>query len=560
MKTVRILSFLLVLTIALALLGGPAAAQDPALGPIAAVTVTEKEVAWLPLVKHAGALLTLSGPGDFYLRQEYQLGAALVFRVQEGKSSPAPDGLYGYELRLAPLPDTPAGQELVQSGSFSILNAAFVVPGAAVDGDADPGGMQPQDVVNYDDVIVTGSLCVGFDCVNGESFGFDTLRLKENNLRIHLDDTSTTAGFPANDWTLIANDSASGGASYFAIEDRTASRQLFRLSAGAPSNSLYVDSAGRVGLGTSTPAENLHIWDDDTPAIRLDQSGGGWAPQIWDVASNEAYLFIRDVTHGSSLPFRIQAGAPSASLNIKNDGRIGLGTWYPEAALEVERTGTDASLVLDRTAGAKMVLSAGSGGAALGTTTGHPVQVLVGAGVHTTFETNGDVTIQGGVLIENSNVHAKENFVAVDPQEVLALLDEVSISTWNFKADEADTPHMGPMAQDFYRAFGLGMDDQHIAPIDTNGVALAAIQGLYQMVQDQETEIEALEAQNADLEARLVALEQAVGAQQASQPSFATILPWLLCGLLLCGYFAVRGKAAMVGQVAGQFAARRKAR
>jgi len=52
------------------------------------------------------------------------------------------------------------------------------------------------DIVHNDDVIIIGSLCVGFDCVNGESFGFDTFRLKENNLRIKFDDTSTAASFP----------------------------------------------------------------------------------------------------------------------------------------------------------------------------------------------------------------------------------------------------------------------------------------------------------------------------------------------------------------------------
>ena len=63
------------------------------------------------------------------------------------------------------------------------------------------------DRVIADDLIVQGSNCVGLDCVNNESFGFDTLRLKENNTRIKFDDTSSSAGFPANDWMLSANDS-----------------------------------------------------------------------------------------------------------------------------------------------------------------------------------------------------------------------------------------------------------------------------------------------------------------------------------------------------------------
>ena len=63
-----------------------------------------------------------------------------------------------------------------------------------------------------DDLIVQGSICAGQDCVNGESFGFDTIRLKENNLRIKFQDTSNSASFPTNDWQLTANDSSNGGA------------------------------------------------------------------------------------------------------------------------------------------------------------------------------------------------------------------------------------------------------------------------------------------------------------------------------------------------------------
>ena len=67
--------------------------------------------------------------------------------------------------------------------------------------------------------------------------------------------------------------------------------------------------------------------------------------------------------------------------------------------------------------------------------------------------------------------------------------------------------HMGPVAQDFYAAFGVGEDDTHISTIDADGVALAAIQGLYQVVQEQASQIAALQAENAALEARLAALE-----------------------------------------------------
>src|SRR3979411_2707032 len=139
-----------------------------------------------------------------------------------------------------------------------MLGAAFVTSGNAM-----------ADFVIPDDLIVQGSACVGLDCVDGEAFGFDTIRLKENNTRIKFDDTSTAAGFPANDWQLTANDSASGGASKFSIDDINGSKVPFTITAGAATNSIFVDSTGRVGLRTSTPVLDLHLVTGNTPAHRF---------------------------------------------------------------------------------------------------------------------------------------------------------------------------------------------------------------------------------------------------------------------------------------------------
>ena len=74
------------------------------------------------------------------------------------------------------------------------------------------------------------------------------------------------------------------------------------------------------------------------------------------------------------------------------------------------------------------------------------------------------------------------------------------METWNYKSQDPSIRHVGPMAQDFYAAFGVGEDEKHITTIDADGVALAAIQGLYRLAQEKDREI-------GDLKARLTVLE-----------------------------------------------------
>jgi hypothetical protein len=228
--------------------------------------------------------------------------------------------------------------------------AAVLLLGTVVMG----GDRAPAQQVFPSDVLIQGSLCTGFDCAPPVSFGFDTIILRENNLRILFDDTSTAAGFPNNKWRLTANDSASGGASHFTIEDATAARQVFRANAGARANSLVIGSNGRVGFGTATPVLVAHALLGDTPGMRLEQDGSsGFTPQTWDVSGNEANFFVRDVTGGSRLPFRIRPGAPTSSLDISASGNVGIGTASPQenvhvtssgnTGIRIETTGTSAA-------------------------------------------------------------------------------------------------------------------------------------------------------------------------------------------------------------------------
>ncbi len=116
-----------------------------------------------------------------------------------------------------------------------------------------------------------------------------------------------------------------------------------------------------------------------------------------------------------------------------------------------------------------------------------------------------------------SDRDAKQNFRPVRPHEVLERLVSLPIARWNFKADP-EIEHIGPMAQDFQAAFEVGTDDRHIATVDADGVAFAAIQALYDLAQDKDREITELRNRVASLEAlsgELTALRSAVSAMSA---------------------------------------------
>ena len=109
----------------------------------------------------------------------------------------------------------------------------------------------------------------------------------------------------------------------------------------------------------------------------------------------------------------------------------------------------------------------------------------------------------------SSDRNVKTNFSAVEPRAVLAKVAALPILRWYYQQDAA-TPHIGPMAQDFFAAFGVGADDKHIATVDADGVALAAIQGLNQIVQEKDARISRLETDLSELQALVKKLAEQV--------------------------------------------------
>ena len=106
-----------------------------------------------------------------------------------------------------------------------------------------------------------------------------------------------------------------------------------------------------------------------------------------------------------------------------------------------------------------------------------------------------------------SDRNLKRAIEPVNAEEVLRKLAGLPISTWSYRSDPASVRHLGPMAQDFKQAFGLGDTDRAYHAIDAQGVALAAIQALGRLTEEQRQRIVNLERENQELERRLKALE-----------------------------------------------------
>jgi trimeric autotransporter adhesin len=251
-------------------------------------------------------------------------------------------------------------------------------------------------------------------------------------------------------------------------------------STGAPfgstaPNQFLVRAAGGVGIGTGNPQGSLHVYSGNNPTtVRIQSTGTPGFGRVEFVSNPQ----------GDANEWR-----PGFIQSTDNGGFTGGLGFY------VNGTGSGNKFATNE------VMRIVNGSVGIGTNT--PQQKL---------HVIGNI-LASGTVTGSSDRNAKEHFAGVNPRDVLERVATLPISRWNYKT-ETEVTHLGPMAQDFYAAFNIGMDDKHISMVDADGVALAAIQGLNQKM---DSENAALRAENAELQQRLEKLEQLIHHQNGGE-------------------------------------------
>jgi hypothetical protein len=214
---------------------------------------------------------------------------------------------------------------------------------------------------------------------------------------------------------------------------------------------LTVTTNGYVGIGTSAPTSTLHVVSSTDPVIQMQSPTNTYAGFLSINSQADWFTGVDPGAGPGSWDVYENSPTPGARLVITTTGNVGIGVTSPA----------------------------------------NPLQMASGA-----------YCSEAGVWTSVSDRNVKENFTAISPVEVLDKVAAMPITQWKYKVEPSGTKHIGPVAQDFHSAFGLGESDRAIGSVDESGVALAAIQGLNQKLEDE------LKAKDAEIQALAQRLER----------------------------------------------------
>lgn len=293
---------------------------------------------------------------------------------------------------------------------------------------------------------------------------------------------------------------------------------------------VYAWENGSIGLGVSVPDPDaqLHIRSEKNPTIRLEkQSGDKNAVYRWDLKAAPKMFELEHQLNGNGQTPLSVAAAPDNSLVIDENGSVGMGTSDPKSKLEVTSK-VDQDMVRIHNASnrnkRRNVLTLENYGEVAFQMVMQPSgdiwSFLVrkndflisrnGSRAEELRITEDGTLYTSGSINPKSDAAAKKDFEDVAPEEVLQALSKMPISSWSYRSDQTNARHIGPTAQDFNATFNLGKKDGSISVVDSNGVALVAIQALQSRLQQKAEALEQVKQENAQLKSRLTQLEEKV--------------------------------------------------
>jgi len=287
--------------------------------------------------------------------------------------------------------------------------------------------------------------------------------------------SALTLGNPANNFSgTYTGDSADNASAPSFAWSGDGDTGLFRpgtdtvaLTTGGTER-MRIASSGQVGIGTSAPEGDVHIRGNSTTGSLL------ITPNISN--SRSQILLTENTTASLGMIIRYAGDEADNPLHV-----IGWTSDVESAPLlTIERFGGNVGIGID-----------------------DPTERL---------HVVGNI-LATGTITPSSDHNLKKNFDSVDAQEVLERVTSLPIQQWTYKAEEDSVRHVGPMAQDFHAAFGLGANDTTIATVDADGVALAAIQGLNEKLEALERTVQHRDAENAELKWRIEKLERLLNTQ-----------------------------------------------
>lgn len=306
---------------------------------------------------------------------------------------------------------------------------------------------------------------------------------------------AATAGNATNTQAAAFSGGTAGGISSFAVRGTASGNGAVALGDLADAS-----GANSFAVGVRSAATNIYASAIGLDAIASGQSS--LAMGMDAVASNDHAVAIgHKSTASASRSLAMRGGIASGA------GSVAIGHWADtnNRSYSVVITATNVDEPVRASANNQFVARATHFW--LGSTS----NVTNPAGHFLTTSTGARLTT-GGVWTNSSDVNRKHLFRAVDTEDVLRRAATLPISTWTYHDEESDVRHMGPMAQDFRAAFGLGNSDTGIGTVDMDGVLLASVQALEARDRAQAERIEALESRVATLEQALAELRERLAA------------------------------------------------